>query len=313
MINKISIVVLLVLFNLSGISHPLQKGPYTVFKIAKNIYRIENSNDEHPAGIITGKDGQILSVNSCSDIYMILGKEKALLIDLSRTIDWDTTAIESLRSVVYEKIGEKQLFITFTHNHGDHIGMLPAFVNDLKARFLVPEAEFEGMDIFPKNRTVYFEQNESIDLGGNVIINTLEVAGHTKHSTVFFLKNNNLLFSGDAIGSGRGVWLFDKESFPVYKNSINSLINYIENPANEINKEKLVIYGGHFWQGEKIGKLTAQYIYDMQTLIGKIKNGTADAEEAKTFIPFLDANFKYGMATITWNKEAAREYANSSK
>ena len=303
--------IFLAVFNLSGICQPAQKGPYTIYKIAKNIYRIENSNDEHPPGIITGDDGQILSVNSCSDIYMILGKEKALLIDLSRTIDWDTTATESLRSLVYERIGEKQLFITFTHNHGDHTGMLPAFVNDPKARFLVPEAEFEEMDIFPKNRTVYFEQNESIDLGGKVIINTLEVAGHTKHSTVFFLEN--LLFSGDAIGSGRGVWLFDKESFPVYKNSIESLISYIENPANGIDKEKLVIYGGHFWQGERIGKLTAQYIYDMQTLMGKIENGTAEVEEAKTFIPFLDANFKYGIATITWNKEAAREYVNSQK
>lgn len=312
MINKISILVLLVLFNFSGISQP-QKGPYTIFKIAENIYRIENSNDEHPAGIITGEDGQIQSVNSCSDIYLIIGPEKALLIDLSRTIDWDTTATESLRSVVYERIGEKKLIITFTHNHGDHIGMLPAFANDPKAKFLVPEAEFAEMDIFPKNRTTYFEQNASIDLGGNVILNTLEVAGHTKHSTVFFLKNKNMVFSGDAIGSGRGVWIFDKESFPVYKNSIDNLISYIKNRANGITSEKLVIYGGHFWQAKEIGRLTAQYIYDMQILIDKIEEGTARVENAKTFIPFLDGNFKYGMATITWNKEAAKEYVNSQK
>ena len=313
MIRKISMLILSVMFCLIGICQSAQQGPYTVYTIAENVYRIENSNADHPAGVIMGEDGKVLSVNSCSDIYLIIGNEKALMIDLSRTIDWDTTATESLRSLVYERVGEKKLIITLTHKHDDHTGMLPAFFNDQKATFWIPEDEFDGMDIFPTQRTTFFKQNESIDLGGGFVINTLEVPGHTEHSTVFFLKDKNFVFTGDAVGSGRGVWLFDAESFPVYKNSIDNLIRYIENSDDGIDKEKLVIYGGHFWQGKQIGKLTIQYIYDMRTLINEIGKGTAEVEDTRTFIPFLNANFKYGMATITWNKEAARNYVNSQK
>jgi len=47
----------------------------------------------------------------------------------------------------------------------------------------------------------------------------------------------------------------------------------------------------------------------MQTLIERIGKGTAEAEPTSTQIPFLDTNFKYGTATITWNREAAERYA----
>jgi hypothetical protein len=54
-------------------------------------------------------------------------------------------------------------------------------------------------------------------------------------------------------------------------------------------------------------KLTAQYIFDMQTLIDKIGEGKAD-EEKTTYNKYLDTNFRYGTATITWNKADAVKY-----
>jgi len=167
------------------------------------------------------------------------------------------------------------------------------------------------MKIFPEGRTTYFTQNESLDLGGGVVINTVEVPGHTEHGTLFFVKDKNIVFSGDALGSGSGVWLFNYDAFLSYIKGIDILISYLEDPANKINTEKLVIYGGHSWQVGNLGTLTGQYIYDMRTLIDKIGEGTAESEPMTSQMRFLDTNFKYGTATITWNKEAAELYRSS--
>jgi glyoxylase-like metal-dependent hydrolase (beta-lactamase superfamily II) len=291
-----------------------QKGPYTVTLLAKGVYNIKDGNDKNPCGIHMDENGRGTGMNNCSDMYLVLGKDKALLIDLSNSaqrIKWDTTATESLLAIVDERIGKRDLIITITHTHGDHTGMLPAFKDNPDVSFWIPGEEFNRANIFPEGRTKFFAENESIDLGGGIIINTCEVSGHTAHGTLFFLKDKNILFSGDALGSGNGVWLFNAEAFQSYIKGINNLISYIENPANNIDTEKLVICGGHSWQVGDLGKLTGQYIYDMRTLIEKIGEGTATIEPSTSRMGFLDANFKYGTATITYNKEAAEQYAKS--
>jgi len=301
---------LIVLFmHLLALAQEIQKGPYTVFTIGEGIYHIENANDSNPAGVHLDENNQYTGMNNCSDMYLVVGAKTALLIDLSNKIEWDDSATESLRSIVYERAGDAKLYITVTHRHGDHLGMLPAFKDDKKVNFWVPKAEFEGMDIFPKERTAYFGENSSFDLGGGFVVNTMEVPGHTAHSTLFFLQDKNLVFSGDAIGSGSGVWLFNEESFYTYKEAVDNLVEYIENPENNIDIDKLQIYGGHYWQCKEIGELTSQYIYDMQVLIKKMGEGRAETEPNTAAFQFLDTNFKYRTATITWNKEAAEKYA----
>ncbi len=312
MINKLSFLLLFSLVSLWSLSQTLQQGPYTVNILADGVYHIEDANDSNPAGEHLDEDGNMVGQNNCSDMYFVVGKDKALLIDLSNAVTWDSTAAESLRSVVYERLGNKELFITVTHKHGDHLGMLPAFADDPQAKFWLPKAEFKDMDVFPKSRTSYFAENNSIDLGGDFVINTMEVPGHTEHSTLFFLKNMNMAFSGDAIGSGSGIWLFNEESFFTYKKGIEALIQYIENSNSNIDLQKLVFHGGHAWQSKQLEKLTVQYVYDMQTLIERMAIGEVETEEMSTFISFLDTSFKYGTATISWNKEAAAKYANSS-
>ncbi len=63
-----------------GIGSAITHGPYTVYVLFRDVYRIEDANESNPA---------------------------------------------------------------VTHNHGDHLGMLPAFTDDRKAGFWVPEAEFK--------------------------------------------------------------------------------------------------------------------------------------------------------------------------
>jgi glyoxylase-like metal-dependent hydrolase (beta-lactamase superfamily II) len=310
--NKLcSLLTIIFLADLSGIAQSIQQGPYTIHTLAEHVYRIEDANDSNPPGVVTDDDGQMVGMNTCSDMYLVIGADKGLLIDLSNEIKWDDSATESLRSLVHERVGDKDLIITVTHRHGDHLGMLPAFSGDPEATFWIPGNEFRGMDIFPEERTTFFAENESLNLGGGTIMNTIEVPGHTEHSTIFFLEGKNLVFTGDAIGSGSGVWLFNEESFYTYIDAVDKLIAYIEDPANNIDTVTLRIYGGHYWLCSQPGEITARYIYDMRTLIGEMRKGTAQVEDMSAFISFLDANFKYGTATITWNKEAAAKFAQS--
>ena len=72
-----------------------------------------------------------------------------------------------------------------------------------------------------------------------------------------------------------------------------------------------MIYGGHYWQRGQMEKLTSRYVCDMKTLIEKIRLGTAEAAPMTSQIRYLDTNFSYGTAIITWNREDATKYEKS--
>jgi glyoxylase-like metal-dependent hydrolase (beta-lactamase superfamily II) len=282
-------------------------GPYTLHPIIPGVTRIEDANRSNPAGIHLGADDKPTGFNNCSDMYLVVGGDKALLIDLSNFITWDATAVTSLQAIVRQEIGTRKLFVTVTHNHSDHLGMLPAFKDHRNVTFWIQTAEFEGRNLFPADRTIPIATSPTLDLGNGFVVNALEVPGHTDHSTVFFLKGKNLLFSGDGIGSGGGVWLFSAAGFAKFRHGVDRLIAYIRTPANGIDESKLVILGGHYWQKRGEPKLTMQYILDMRTLIGEIKAGRA-REEKVSFGKYLDTDFIYGEAIITWNKADAEEF-----
>lgn len=281
-------------------------GPYTVTTIAENVYHIEDCNASRPAGQFLSADGT-MQLNNCSDMYLVVGKNRALLIDLSNKISWADNAEESIRQIVDERVRKCEKIITVTHNHGDHTGMAYAFTEDSTVSFWLPRIDFEKNKIFPSERSTFFDDKDQIDLGGGCIVSAVTVPGHTAGSTVFFVNGQNIAFTGDAVGSGGGVWLFAPESLETYENGLDNLVGYIENTANGIDSDKLVLWGGHYWQRVNGGleKLGMQYLYDMQKLVDQIKAGEASWE------PYnharLSANFKYGTATITWSIESATE------
>ncbi len=283
-------------------------GPYTIHPIIADVIRIEDANHTNPAGIHLDAQGNTKSFNNCSDMYLIVGRERALLIDLSNPIKWDATATESLQKLVREEIGDRRLYIAVTHHHGDHTGMLPAFKDNPEVKFWIQTPEFTGREIFPAERTLPISGNPSLDLGGGWIVDSLEIPGHTNHSTAYFLRGKNLVFTGDGIGSGHGVWIFSADGFAQYRRSIDRLIAYIRHPDHGIDENQLVIFGGHYWQKREKEKLTMRYILDMQKLIAEIKAGTAKEERVNFGRPYLDRNFISGEATITWNKADAERF-----
>lgn len=290
------------------LAESIEVGPYTIDLIAPGVYHIQDCNSTNPSGETFDETGAKTHFNNCSDLYLLAGSEKALLIDLSNFVQWDSTAIPSLRQLVAERIDGKPLTITFTHNHGDHTGMLPAFVDDPDVRFALPRIDFEPLvDRFPQVQYEFYDEGYTFALG-NMTVNTVLVPGHTHGSIVFDLKGQNMLFTGDAIGSGHGVWIFNTEGYKEYVQAVPHLIEYIQNPANGIDTQKLTIWGGHYWQKDwfadrEVKDLDWQYILDMQTLIQQINAGEAAHEPSNLNFGALDTYFILNNATIVWNLE----------
>jgi len=281
---------------------PYEVGPYTVTTLQKGIFDIEDSNSSFPAGMTEGK-----GLNNCSNIYLVLGKKKALLIDLSNDIKWADNASESLRKVFYDLAGKREKIIAITHIHGDHTGMLHAFVDDPEVSFYLPKNDFSGDKRFPEGRTTLIDDGFVFDLGG-VKVDAVDVKGHTPGSMAYYVEGRDAIFTGDAVGSGSGVWIFSLDGFKQYEKGLGNLMAFLENPANKINLLDLTIYGGHAWQKGSTPKLGIQYLYDMREAVKDIKEGVARWEPYNAGFPTLNANFIHGSATITWNTDSYVKY-----
>ena len=294
----------------------VEVGPYTVSVIEKNIYHIQDYNTSNPAGETFDAEGNKTHFNNCSDMYLIVGKEKVLLIDLSNNIRWADNAAESLRQIVAERTEGKELTITFTHNHGDHVGMVHAYADDPEVRFALPEKDFALMARrFPDAQIHFINEGHVFDLGG-FEIETIEVPGHTDGSVVFNMNGRDILFTGDAIGSGHGVWIFNEAAFIKYAAAVPHLISWLEDPENGVNTERLRIYGGHYWQRDWLPELGDNemgmpYVRDMQTLLDEIKAGTAATEPSNLGRHDLDTYFRHGTAIVVWNSEQAKAYSEN--
>ena len=192
--------------------------------------------------------------------------------------------------------------------------MLHAYLDDPVVKFALPKTDFAQLaSRFPKAQYGFIQDGAVIDLGG-MSVDVIEVPGHTNGSVVFSIQGSDIMFTGDAIGSGQGVWIFNEEGFRQYAAAVPHLIDWIE--THGVNQDALRIYGGHYWQraglpemkeGEELGM---QYLLDMKQLIDNIGAGTAATEPA-TIRPGLDTYFRYGTACIVWNAAQAQAFAAS--
>ncbi len=300
-----------VLLMACGQPKDVEVGPYTVSVIGQNVYHIQDYNTANPAGEAFDAEGTLTHFNNCSDIYLLVGEKEALIIDLSNPIQWADNAAESLQGLVAERIGDKPLTITFTHNHGDHTGMIHAFVDNPQVRFALPQGDFRRLaNLFPEDRRSFFGEGEVFDLGG-MEVEAIAVPGHTAGSMVYLLKGQDLLFTGDAIGSGHGVWIFNEDGFYSYVSAVPHLIEMLQERG--VNQNKLKVYGGHYWQKDwldlpKGKELGMQYINDMQAVVNEIEAGTAATEPSNLGRPGLDTYFRHGQAIVTWSAEQAAQY-----
>lgn len=99
--------------------------------------------------------------------------------------------------------------IYLTHSHWDHIGdvaklMLPVFVHALDAANLMQPGS-DGlpmmMPITAAQPTGHFEDGEQFQVG-DLIFDVIHTPGHTPGGVCFYLKQENILISGDTLFKG---------------------------------------------------------------------------------------------------------------
>ena len=240
-------------FSTSALTSPgdsVHFGSYIVYKIGDGVYKI---CDPGKPGL---KGGGLVGV----DMYLVCGKEKALLIDLGNNyidgyagdlITPRENAKEEFLNVVHGLAGKLPLEVGVTHMHPDHSGMTKAFLGSDVPLWIGQGEDMERLrtmhGIDPSVYQVFKQGEKTFDLGGGRIIETFLVRGHSSGETVFLLKPDMMLFTGDAISPGprRKRELRSAEAFNQFREDINKLVGYIIDNFAPYDRYRLQVYTGH--------------------------------------------------------------------
>jgi len=268
-------------------------GSYYIYKIGEDIYKINDPGD--PEAILGGLIG--------TDIYLICGESKALMIDLGNNyidgyekdlIKPRGNAKEEFLDVVNKLIGKRSLEIAVSHMHPDHSGMTKAFL-DTGVSLWIGEGEdmerlktMHGID--PSIFKIFKQGEKTFDLGGGRIFQTFLLRGHSNGGTVFLLKPDMMLFTGDAISPGprRKRELRSAEAFNNFTIDINNLVNYLKDNLVPYDRYSLQVYTGHSGEmmfhktktdipdtlPEDAGYGEWRFVQDMANVANAIKDGT---------------------------------------
>ncbi len=221
-----------------------------------------------------------ISDHGSDNIYLVIGNEKALLIDTG-------IGVADLKSLI-KTITNLPIVVVNTHAHPDHCGgnfqFDEIFINqndfELADYFCAKEqiestaksvaesnAEiakciFSNYDNYKKAPLVPVEEGNVFDLGGRKL-EVIWVPGHTMGSVCLIDKENKQLFTGD--NNNTHVWLFLDGCPPVekYLESLNHLKTYNDNFDT--------IFLGH---GEPMGN---DYLDEIRTCVENILNGKCEA------------------------------------
>lgn len=193
------------------------------------------------------------------DIYLVEGTEKALVIDAGVSGSDLAGYIKTLT--------DKPLELVLTHGHPDHVASAYQF----------NKVYMSSRDFDIAKYTIHYNTFESSgykDLKGGEIFNlggckleVLALPGHTPGSMVLLDRERQILFTGDAIGSG-SLWMQLPESSSV-KEFRDEIRKFEKNIAG-LNDLKVYLGHGCMMGGKKIDK---NYITDTRITAEKIVSG----------------------------------------
>ena len=177
-----------------------------------------------------------------SSFYVVEGQEKAAVIDTGIT-----PGGKILPTV--RQLTQKPLVLAITHAHIDHMHHMDEFEEiylcheelKLPSEILCQHMHGKQLDL---EATQDVHTGSVIDLGKEKL-EICQVPGHTPGSVVFWDASRDLLFTGDAIGSGYGVWLQVPGAMPleVYYHSLISLMKWLVERGG-----RMKFWGGHSYQ-----------------------------------------------------------------
>jgi len=242
--------------------------------------------------------------------YLVVGSQRAAVIDTGITPGGKILPI-------IRQLTDKPLVLALTHAHIDHFHHMDEFetVYMSHREFEMGQAVLHhmmaGKDLNLAG-TLDIQTGDIIDLG-NEQLEVCLVPGHTPGSAMFLAKQRNLLFTGDAIGSGYGVWMQTPGALPltVYYGSLRALIRWLVDRGGGMR-----FFGGHNMQQFQstwvphYNPLNLGLLCDLADLVGKICSGeivgrASNADKVFSLEPALYAC--YGRAEIQYLPSRIRE------
>jgi len=257
---------------------------YEVIKQKDYLYVIRERLDEI--------DPRFLTIYT--NIYLILGPEKALLIDTG-------SGLFPIKPVINNLIENRELLVINTHSHFDHRGSNDEFetiyIHDNEVRIvslpfdismlkdspkeIVNRYSTIGFVYQPSNNVEPLNDGDKFDLG-DISVEVIHTPGHSIGS-ISLLTSKGELFTGDTAHYGT-MYLPKKKDFPIILNSISRLKDMCD--ANIVQE----IYPSH--EVFAVGRELLDDLYDGITNIENIW----DTKERNKFLRawiISDDNFKY--------------------
>lgn len=158
--------------------------------------------------------------------FVVIGKEKAMVIDTMN-------GSEDVQALV-RTITDLPLILVNTHGHPDHIGGNHFFTRAYIHEKDLPLVDFftkpEVKDRMPQLRLV--KEGDLFDLGG-LTLEVFELPGHTPGSILLLLKEDRILFTGDAINHHLWMQLDDSLSLEEGLKNLERL-DFLKERADQI-------------------------------------------------------------------------------
>lgn len=232
----------------------------------------------------------------CTEIYVIVGNERALVIDTG-------TGIGDLKGLIETRITQKPYDVIASHNHVDHLGgagwfdkiyMHPADIEHTDP-FFPPTWEFRKTyaeivngpaedgcdyteeDIRPWPATPEFiplKDGQVFDLGGRKVT-AWHCPGHTAGEMVFIDDLTRTLICGDAFNCN---WLFDCSKVGEPKENVKVALDAMKRIYDMRDQYDVVYNLHHDFRpfGEPFSK---EIICDLMACLETLLDGTAEFRE----------------------------------
>lgn len=214
--------------------------------------------------------------------YLVVGSKMAVLIDTMN-------GGEDLKALA-KHYTDLPVMVVNTHGHCDHIGgniyFEEAWIHPADMELAKEHMSFEGFVEFCREKGLsmppfkFLEDGQEIDLG-DLTLKVIWMPGHTRGSVLLLLKEERILFTGDAINRHLWMQLGDSTDLETLAKNLDGVM-YLTEEAD-------VILHGH-----NRGTDPISLIKDLRAGVQEILDGKVQEDKPYKWFDAVDMQHAYG-------------------